>query len=884
MTASSNYRLRVISALVLFCAFAAASTFASPPTAQLQNSFVTARFGARGLASLEDRASSRTFAFEDDAFSLIIDGKEARSADLPMPLRRASPGWVEYDFMAPNFAIRVRYELRPTWRFISKQIFVQRTGESAAFRVNGVTPIAVRLSQAPQSTYVPQNRSWTKRASAKDFGIFLRFADHHGLLALVQNPFLDATSNENNFSIRYSPDMLWNPRDGAFTTDRVCLAPYVLSGRTVDVEMIPEWKLPPAATESGARTEDEAEIDAYMNCVRTFILHTPGRTTKIEIGWTLNDYQIDVATPEGRAEYKRVIDRAAQIGCDHLLFAPSNSALALTKDDTDGWHWEHVLWLGLGQKIRRGEWDPATGAIPATVQEMLDYAESRNIKLVAYVYPILPFVQNPQWLTGDKKDAANLGFRSLQDFLIKELTTFARRTGIGGYAFDYTFLNLPGTSEYAQWAGWRRVMESLRRAMPNLVMDGRQSYQNYGPWSWLAGTYPHPTSTDEQPESFVPFPDLHFDRVSADRERYTAYRYRIRDFAPPELMPGYMTHQTSRSDDAGEMVETAFRRRDWDYLGWRYSVISSIAVGGLNNVVDMIPARDPEEFKNFSAEDRAFFRKWLAWTDTNRAYLQNTRFILGQPAIGKVDGTSAIIGDHGYIFLFNPNARALTARLPLDASIGLTRGTVFKLDEIYPQDLPQASGFESRSWEKGETVSIAMEGASALVLRISPTTPSSFEPETNAVEPLPFRQMQQVGAYDPAFAGGTFRSSFRIPQRVFDQLGARRKAWPIPWTEEDTRTPWLVPERLLLFIQIAEPDEKMEVSLKIGGQPVTLTKAYSSIRAESRCFVGFYADVSSLTPDREYAAELSLPRLRAGQFQGLFFENVETEYAGAVSH
>ncbi len=53
-----------------------------------------------------------------------------------------------------------------------------------------------------------------------------------------------------------------------------------------------------------------------------------------------------------------------------------------------------------------------------------------------------------------------------------------------------------------------------------IVIDGRQTYQLYGPWSWLAGSYPHPTGNDEQPESFKPYPDLHFDRVSADRARF----------------------------------------------------------------------------------------------------------------------------------------------------------------------------------------------------------------------------------------------------------------------------------------------------------------------------------------------------------------------------
>ena len=54
-------------------------------------------------------------------------------------------------------------------------------------------------------------------------------------------------------------------------------------------------------------------------------------------------------------------------------------------------------------------------------------------------------------------------------------------------------------------------METLPQGDPSIVIDGRQSYQTYGPWIWLSGSYPHPMGGDEQPESFKPFPDLHFD-------------------------------------------------------------------------------------------------------------------------------------------------------------------------------------------------------------------------------------------------------------------------------------------------------------------------------------------------------------------------------------
>ena len=601
------------------------------------------------------------------------------------------------------------------------------------------------------------------------------------------------------------------------------------------------------------------------------------------------------------------------------------------------------MWLGLGQKIRKGQWKPESSPVPSSVQEMLDYAKSKNVKLVAYVYPVLPFAGNPNWLVGEHKDAASLANREFQDWLIKELLAFYRRMGIGGYAFDYTWLDLPGATEYSQWWGWRRVMETLRTSEPDIVIDGRQRYQAYGPWVWLAGSYPHPTSTDEQPESFTPFPDLHFDRVSADRERYTAYLYRINDFCPPELMPGFIGHQTARNDDTGERVNTSFRQRDWDYLGWRYSLISSIAAAGLNNVVNMIPARDLAENRYFSQADVHFFRHWLEWADQNRAYLLNTRFILGQPEIGKIDGTSALVGNHGYIFLFNPNGRKLEARLKLDQSTGLAGSGAFLLRELYPQDGELIGKPGAGFWNSGDEVPIPMDGASALVLEIAPAPRKSTQPllfnapgnavlsggqltvtgvrgeagSTSNVDVLlpasnrvtsvrvnghsqkssqanevvtvalhfhgtPFSHMQQVGTFDPNFAGGTFRSTFNIPQWVFDQLAARQKAWPMPWTRDDLKTTWLAPQRLLLFVQIAEPSDRIQAHLTLDGTPVELQKAYSSVRPNPGSFVGLYTDVSNLHAGHDYKVELTLPVLRPGQFQGLFFDNVEPGYTSQI--
>jgi hypothetical protein len=774
------------------------------------------------------------------------------------------------------------------------------------------------------------------------------------MLVVAQNPFLGFRRDGQSFSLRYKPDLDWDPADGPLVADRGLLALYRMTGRVLPDRVLAEWKIGPSDAGPGM---DEAEIDAFTGMVRAFTLAHPERPVNVFVAWCLNDYQIDIATPDGRVEYKRILDTAAALGAEYAIFAPTNSDLARREDSTDDWSWENLLWAGFGQKIRKGEWSPATGPIPASVREMQDYASARKIKLLAYVYPVLAFSQNPSWLTtrGNKAghQYANLGFRSLQDWLIETLVAFHDRLELGGYSFDHTFLNMDGTSRYAQWAGWRRVMEELRRRIPDIVIDGRQAYHLYGPWGWLAGSYPHPTFNDEQPESFVPFPDLHFDRVSADRERWTAYRYRNYEFAPSELVPGFITHQTSRGDDTGEMPERKadrgvmllpYRVRDWDYLGWRYSLLSSIAVAGWNNVIDMIPARDVEEHRAFSEADRQWFRRWIDWTAVNREYLRHTRTILGQPAIGKVDGTSAIIGDRGYVFLFNPNGRRLDAEFALDESIGFSGRWAVQIRELFPNDGRLVGKPGVGFWQAGDRVSVAMDGGSALVLELQPAPVKHLDPvlfgaaglvtvrggavsidgvrgEAGTRQDLlvvvpaagtvtgvqvngqpvpfartpagalsipvsfagaPFRHYQQIGADDPTLTGGCFKARFTVPQRVFDQLAARRRAWPIPWTAEDYLTTWLAPERLLLFVQIAEPDPAWEARLVIDGQLVELRKAYSAVRDAPRTFVGFYADLSSIAADREHTVELNLPHLRPGQWQGVFFDNVETELTDRI--
>jgi len=937
--------------------------------AELKNSQVTAQFGDRGLTSVAASGSNEVIHFESDEFAVSIDGHRFESARLTPQVTSGPENRVTYRYQLGAYRVDAVYEIKPGWRFVSKQLQVVRTPHPS-FVVSSVEPLRMAVTEAISSaftpgTYLPQfggGDEWKRWIRTRDFVTFLRFSPHRGLILLAQNPFLEFSRDGQKVGLRYAPEMRWQSDWGPFLSDLACIGPYQLSGRRIPARMVYEWKLPPATiTDDGA---DEAEVRTFRDCVAAFLIHPPAKPISVEVGWTLNDYQIDVSKPEGRTEYKRIIDTTSDLGIQTLLYGPANNDISRMADDVDDWHWEHVLWLGLGQKIRQGKWNMESSPIPPNVSEMLDYAKSRHVGFLAYVYPSLPFSQDPGWLVTNPKKRKNklyatLASRKFQDFLIHQLVTFKRRTGIAGYSFDYTFLTLPGSTPYAQWWGWRRVMESLRQAEPDIVIDGRQTYQTFGPWSWLAGNYPHPTGNDEQPESFIPYPDLHFDRVSANRTRFVNYWYRNYQFAPAEVIPGYMTHQTERninvpSDDISggkpqrqEVIyDTTYRARDWDYLGYRYSVISSIATAGWNNLMDMIPARDLEEFTHFAESDKAWIRGWLQWACEHKDYLRETRTILGQPAIGKADGTSAVIRDHGYLFLFNPNYKETAANFRLDPSIGLTNGDLFLLRELYPREGMLIGKAGAGTWRFGDAVPMNLEGTSARVLEVVPlalpvktslvfgsaasnstatTNGGAISLESVAGEPgsaqevgvllsdvapvksisvngvdVPFTQTGAYSSSQVRFAGQKFAHSeqiklqpgrdgmltgtFVVPKRIFSQLAERRKNWPIPWTKDDFTTTWLVPERLLLYLQIAEPTDTLEPHISIDGHSATFMRAYSSVRVDPPSFVGFYLDLSHIEPDVEHRIELRLSGLRDGQFQGLSFDNVESEYTQAIAH
>jgi hypothetical protein len=923
---------------------------------RLSNQHVQVELNDRGLVSLQDLKSSAKLTFEEDASQLTIDGQTLNLSGMTTVKREAGAQAATYTFQAGTRSLQVQYELQPEWRFVSKRLLVTLpSGESC--QIGNISVCQVKLRDVVRSEH---------RASRANGAVFLRCggeatAHSTGAFLALQNPFLDYTRSGQDLNMSYVADMTWNSADGPFASDRVCIGVYPLTGIQTPAHAIGEWQYRPVPATAFDQVPklDRAEHDAMTSCVAAFQLYRPQKSVRVHVPWCENDYQIDVGTVAGRTEYKRIIDQVAAVGCEHMLFTPGNGEVSSLTENADAWGWENVLWLGLGQKIRKGEWDMSKDPLPPSVQEMMDYARQRGVRFVAYVYPTLGWKQNPAWTAwcGGKTGGyvgADTGVRSFQDWFVDRLVEFHQRTGISGYSFDHWWIayeakdDLKPTSKYAQWYGCRRILEELRRRIPDVVIDGRQQYQWFGPWTWLGGTYPHPTMNDEQPGSFENFPDLHFSRVSGDRQRWAAWWYHNEQFTPLELVPGYMTHQTPRNDANGQCVrDRAFFTRDWDLLGWKYSVLSSVGTAPFNHVIDYLPARDEAEFANFTAADQQWLHEWMDWTDEHRELLNRLRPIIGPPTFGRVDGTAAIEGEHGFVFLFNPNYRELQAEFVLDETIGLESGSQCVFRELYPRYGRLLGKPGGGAWKRGDQVSLPLKGPQVQVLELVPleklplpallnaeghasqlghnllltdvrgpcgvqqelvvlvppghdtwsvgiqgTIETVMKSEGQALRFLatfagePFDHCQQVDRYEPDFTGGTVKASFTIPQRVFDQLAARRKSWPVSYTDEELLTTWRGSDRLLLYAHIADPDDNWTVAMKIDGQAVEVKKAYSDVfpLGRERTFTGFYVDVSQLRADRRYEVELTLPaNLQPGQYQGLFFENVEAEYTDQIT-
>ena len=142
-------------------------------------------------------------------------------------------------------------------------------------------------------------------------------------------------------------------------------------------------------------------------------------------------------------EYERILTQVSRLGVEHILFAGQNSAESSFANATDDWHWEGVLFLSMGEKIRAAAFVPGADPLPPTVSKLTEYAKSVGVSPLSYIYPILGFTRSagevPPWLYSrgaGKGYYADLANREFQDYFSSLVVNYSIATDASGAGYD----------------------------------------------------------------------------------------------------------------------------------------------------------------------------------------------------------------------------------------------------------------------------------------------------------------------------------------------------------------------------------------------------------------------------------------------------------------
>ena len=357
---------------------------------QLKNKHLCVSLNEDGLQEIQDLAIGTTIGFDGDHFDLTVDGKSISDTDLTPTSVEHTDTSVTYHYRSDDWPIRVVYELQPEWRFISKHIAVSLPHKHT---VNRVTVFAAALKSAPTSQHLYRGGS---------YGGLFRFNSDNvswGMFAVLQNPFCKLSHQDQHLALAYLPKMEWKAEYGEFQSDRVCLGTYEMSGTTYPAEMRSEWEYV-RDVEAWGRSAPQVDINetlALIDCVGAFTTYKPKESIRLHVDWCENAYQLDVSLAEDWVEYQRIIRRAADMGCNYILYSPKDESITSQSENRDAWGWEQLLWMNLGPRIRTGDFLPGTNPIPPPIKNRVSYAAEHGVQFIAYAYPTVPFMQDPDW-------------------------------------------------------------------------------------------------------------------------------------------------------------------------------------------------------------------------------------------------------------------------------------------------------------------------------------------------------------------------------------------------------------------------------------------------------------------------------------------------------
>ncbi len=343
-------------------------------------------------------------------------------------------------------------------------------------------------------------------------------------------------------------------------------------------------------------------------------------------------------------------------------------------------------------------------SIPEMTRRVMEYAGNRGVKLSTFVNP--PRAFRSEWEIRDKSGqpvkygaiptvcfaspqaadfsvnvwdqmlkagkATFLGFdgRILTAFNEVDSTYFGKIGPIQCFAPNHG--HRPGFNAYQDYKNVQRMFAELRKRNPNAFLEVYWGVKRGMPWTMA---------------NFNGCESLYESNGSQDDRMQAWYNQNYR------YLPPYQNFAQLKG-----YTDSEFRK----------SVISCLGAGSHLQLGVGVKLLD-------RSANQEFFRKWTSWANENHSFLNVKYDLFGQPWAGPVDGSARIVGNRGFLFLFNESGADRVAEIALDSVVGLNGGGRFDLAQIYPDERPLYRGKRY-----GQTIQIPIPAGSASIVRVEP--------------------------------------------------------------------------------------------------------------------------------------------------------------------
>lgn len=327
-----------------------------------------------------------------------------------------------------------------------------------------------------------------------------------------------------------------------------------------------------------------------------------------------------------------------------------------------------------------------------SLQSLMEIAKPLSVRVGDYVVPGGPYVahynyenrriERPEWRIqrpDGREGELCLGCPEYLKFLIDKLAAHNRKYGeemicLDGLAIEpchNPHHRHPVGDVYQQVRGLVSLCETLNAISPDyMVWSNSGNFISFMPK--LIWCNPNVYLADPVLRTYGP--DLNCLKTLGDNRRQQMVSIHDQYSIPFRSYCNYEYYLSPRS-------------RVHDGKMWKYSFMQGLAVtpniasGELRTFLNRLPSAQ-------RAECVAFMRHWLAFIRDHFDVWKRTAIVGDEPSIGAGEIYTHIQDDHGFICLVNQNPFPRTVRFALDASIGLARGELFDLCEVYPKICP----------------------------------------------------------------------------------------------------------------------------------------------------------------------------------------------------